>query len=64
VPKSIGSKIVKGSFILILLRILILSLGLISTTILFRILVPEDFGLVASAMIVVGFCRGAGRVWI
>lgn len=54
-PKSIGSKIVKGSFILILLRILILSLGLISTTILFRILVPEDFGLVASAMIVVGF---------
>jgi len=54
-PISIGSKIVKGSFILILLRILILSLGLISTTILFRILVPEDFGLVASAMIVVGF---------
>jgi lipopolysaccharide exporter len=51
---SIGSKIVKGSLILIVLRISMLLLRIISTTILFRILLPEDFGLVASAMIVVG----------
>ncbi len=44
----------KGGFLMVLLRLSMRSIGLISTMILFRILVPEDFGLVSLAMTVVG----------
>lgn len=47
-------KIVRGSLVLVLLRLSIRLLGLISTMILFRILVPDDFGLVSLAATVVG----------
>jgi len=54
---GLGRKMVKGGFILILLRLSIRLIGLVSTIILFRILVPEDFGLVALAMVVVGLAE-------
>ncbi|MBK7565218.1 MAG: lipopolysaccharide biosynthesis protein [Propionivibrio sp.] len=54
---TIGRKMVKGGFILILLRLSIRLIGLVSTMILFRILAPDDFGLVALAMVVVGFAE-------
>jgi O-antigen/teichoic acid export membrane protein len=52
--KSLGNLIVQGGFILVLLRLLIRGLGLISTMILFRILAPEDFGIVSLSMTVIG----------
>lgn len=51
---ALGKKMAKGGVILILLRLSIRSIGLVSTMILFRILAPDDFGLVALAMVVVG----------
>lgn len=54
---TLGRKMVKGGFILILLRLSIRLIGLVSTMILFRILAPEDFGLVALAMVVVGLAE-------
>jgi O-antigen/teichoic acid export membrane protein len=47
----------KGGLILIVLRLSIRLIGLVSTMILFRILAPDDFGLVALAMVVVGFAE-------
>lgn len=55
--KGLGRKMVKGGFILVLLRLSIRLIGLVSTIILFRILVPEDFGLVSLAMVVVGLAE-------
>lgn len=51
---SIGKRIARGGLTLILLRVFMRMLSLISTMILFRILVPDDFGLVSLAMTAVG----------
>jgi lipopolysaccharide exporter len=49
VEASIGQRMAKGAFWMVLARALDRSIGLASTIILARLLVPEDFGLVAMA---------------
>lgn len=51
---SVTGKIAKGGGILVLMRLIMRMIGLASTLILFRILVPDDFGLVSIAMSVIG----------
>ena len=46
---GLGQRMAKGSILMVLLRFFSLSIGLVSTAILARLLVPEDFGLVALA---------------
>ncbi|RZJ12910.1 MAG: lipopolysaccharide biosynthesis protein [Rubrivivax sp.] len=53
--KGLGRQIAVGGLTLVLLRMAVRVIGLVSIILLFRILAPEDFGLVATAMIVVGF---------
>ncbi|MEO6277437.1 oligosaccharide flippase family protein [Roseateles sp.] len=50
-----GRQIALAGITLVVLRLSIRMIGLVSIILLFRILSPEDFGLVATAMIVVGF---------
>jgi lipopolysaccharide exporter len=50
-----GRQIALAGITLVLLRLSVRMIGLVSIILLFRILSPEDFGLVATAMIVVGF---------
>ena len=45
----------RGGVVLVMLRMSIRAIGLVSIVILFRILSPADFGIVALAMLVVGF---------
>lgn len=45
----------KGGAVLVMLRMSIRAIGLVSIVILFRVLNPADFGIVALAMLVVGF---------
>jgi lipopolysaccharide exporter len=47
---SIGKEIAKGAAWMVLVKLLQRTLGFISTLILARLLVPEDFGLIAMAM--------------
>lgn len=47
---SISSRVAKGAFWMIGLRLLQRSLGLISTLVLARLLMPEDFGVIAMAL--------------
>ncbi|WP_404301675.1 lipopolysaccharide biosynthesis protein [Alicycliphilus denitrificans] len=49
-PHSTQTKIAKGAIWMILFRLIERGLGLISTLILARLLMPEDFGVVAMAM--------------
>lgn len=51
---SLGKKVAIGAAWSILARFFVKSLGFISILILARILVPEDFGIIAATMIVVG----------
>ena len=51
---TLGSRIAMGGLMLVLLRLSVRVIGLVSTMILFRILVPEDFGLVALAGVAIG----------
>jgi O-antigen/teichoic acid export membrane protein len=53
-PESLGREMARGGFILVLGRLSVRLLSLISIMILFRFLVPEDFGLVSLAAVVVG----------
>ena len=46
-------KIAKGAALMVLMKLLERSLGIVSTLVLARLLVPADFGLVAMAMSVV-----------
>jgi len=48
---SIGGQVVKGSIWMVGLRLTLKSIGIISTLFLARLLSPEDFGLVAIAMV-------------
>ena len=52
---NVNKEIAKGSVWMLLMRFSIKGLGLISTIILARILMPEDFGLIALAMTVIAF---------
>lgn len=52
--EGLGRKVAIGSFWTMLMRFGIRGIGFISTIILARLLVPEDFGLIAMAMIVAG----------
>jgi lipopolysaccharide exporter len=53
--KPLGKRIARGGIVLIVLRVALKCIGLVSLALLFRILAPEDFGIVAAAMLVVGF---------
>ena len=48
--KNIGTKIAKGAIWMVLFKLIERSVGLISTLILVRLLIPEDFGLLAMAL--------------
>ena len=52
---GVGSQIVKGTIWTVLMRLSIRLLGVISIIILARVLVPEDYGLVAKAVLFSGF---------
>lgn len=52
--KNLGREVAKGAAWMVGLRLLQRSLGLISTVVLARLLVPADFGLVAMALSVAG----------
>lgn len=52
--KDIGNRMAKGAAWMIALRIAERSIGLVSTVVLARLLVPADFGLVALAMAIIG----------
>lgn len=52
--EDLGRRIARSAAWSVLLRLSIRSLGLISTLVLVRILLPEDFGLVAMASVVIG----------
>lgn len=54
-PASIGSRIASGAFWTVGMRFGVRGLGVISIIILARILVPEDFGIVAKASMIASF---------
>lgn len=54
---TIGTAIAKNAAWSVLLRLMMRCIGLISTLILVRILIPEDFGLVTMAIIVIGLAE-------
>ena len=54
---SLGQKIFSSSLLLVSVRLVHRSLGLISTLILARLLLPEDFGIVAIAAILLQFAN-------
>ena len=51
----IGGKLMAGSVWMIAMRALFRLLGFINVAVLARLLIPDDFGLVAMSMIIVGF---------
>lgn len=53
--EQLRKKVAVGSAVLVLLRVLIRVIGLISTMVLFRLLAPDDFGVVALATLILGF---------
>jgi len=57
---GIGRRIAAGAAWMVLVRIAIRSIGLVSMMILARLLVPEDFGLIALASTVVGILEVLG----
>lgn len=52
---SLTSQVLRSSFLLLLIRLIQRSLGLVSTLILARLLTPDDFGIVAIATLIVHF---------
>ncbi|MFO1056639.1 MAG: lipopolysaccharide biosynthesis protein [Dongiaceae bacterium] len=57
---SVGRRMIVGSAWMVAWRWSIRSLGLVSTVVLARLLTPEDFGLIAMAMLVVGLIEALG----
>lgn len=51
---TLGRRMAMGGLMLVLLRLSVRVIGLVSTMILFRILVPDDFGLIALAGVAIG----------
>ena len=60
--RGLGRKMAKGSIFMVLLRVATRSLALVSTIVLARVLMPEDFGLVALATVVMGFLQVLGHL--
>ena len=56
--ESLTARVLRSSILLMLMRLLQRSIGLISMLILARVLVPEDFGLIAIVALIVHFCDG------
>lgn len=54
---SLTSQVLSSSFLLLLIRFIQRSIGLVSTLILARLLTPDDFGIVAIAVLVIHFCE-------
>ena len=54
IPSDLGRRMSKGAAWMILMRVTVRSLGFASTIILARLLVPDDFGLIAMAMLLYG----------
>lgn len=57
---ALGRKIAKGAAWMVVMRWSVRAIGLASTLILVRLLAPRDFGLVAMAMILIGFLEVLG----
>jgi O-antigen/teichoic acid export membrane protein len=53
---SLTSQVLSSSFLLLIIRLIQRSIGLISTLILARVLTPNDFGIVAISVLIVHFC--------
>ncbi len=53
---SLTSQVLRSSFLLLIMRFIQRSIGLISTLVLARLLTPDDFGIVAIAMLILYFC--------
>ena len=51
---TLGRRMAMGGLMLVLLRLSVRVIGLVSTMILFRILIPDDFGLIALAGVAIG----------
>ena len=56
--ESLTARVLRSSILLMLMRLLQRSIGLISMLVLARVLVPEDFGLIAISALVIHFCDG------
>lgn len=54
---NVSAKVLKGSFLSLLIKFIQKSLGLISTLILARILTPDDFSVVAISALILHFCE-------
>ena len=62
-PKeSVGRQIARGATWMVAMRLMIRSIGLVSTLVLARLLVPADFGLVAMAMLMVAFLAAVSEL--
>lgn len=61
VPRDLGLRMAKGAAWMIALRFAVRGIGLVSTAVLARLLAPEDFGLVALAMMVVALLEVLGE---
>jgi len=53
--RHLGRRLVHGSIWMVAMRFSIRGIGLVSTIILARLLTPADFGIVAMAMLIIGF---------
>ncbi|MCP4992052.1 MAG: oligosaccharide flippase family protein [Colwellia sp.] len=53
---SLTSQVLSSSFLLLIIRLIQRSIGLLSTLILARVLTPNDFGIVAISVLIVHFC--------
>ncbi len=58
---QVGNKVTVGAIWMIGMRLIERGIGFVSTLILARLLIPEDFGLVAMAMTVFGFIEIGGQ---
>lgn len=61
---SIGARMARGSIWMVAMWWAIRGIGLISTIVLARLLLPRDFGIVATAMIIVGFMEIFGEAGV
>lgn len=58
--KGVGSEVARGAAWMVALRLLQRSLGIVSTAILARLLVPDDFGVIAMALSIVALVELIG----
>ena len=58
---SLGKRMAKGAVWTVLMRLTLRSIGVVSTIVLARLLVPADFGLVVLASMLIGFVELASE---